>query len=66
MVAPDESVVLGCVYLDPSATHDVRVSLWVRRSAYQDGIDALLETAVREWVARRWPFEHVTFGKRDP
>jgi hypothetical protein len=65
VVAPDESEVLGCVYLNPSDSHDARVSLWVRRSAYEAGLDPLLEQAVREWVAMRWPFERVTFGERD-
>ena len=65
VVAPDESEVLGCVYLNPSETHDVRVSLWVRTSAYAAGLDPVLEDAVRAWVASRWPFERVTFGERD-
>jgi hypothetical protein len=66
VVAPDESQVLGCVYLNPSETHDARVTLWVRRSAFDAGLDPALEAAVREWVATAWPFERVTFGKRDP
>jgi hypothetical protein len=66
VVAPDESEVLGCVYLNPSETHEVHVKLWVRRSAWDDGLDPVLEAAVREWVATRWPFERVTFGDRDP
>ena len=65
VVAPDESEVLGCVYLDPSETHDARVKLWVRRSAFAAGLDPVLERAVREWVATRWPFERVTFAERD-
>ena len=65
VVAPDESEVLGCVYVNPSETHDARVKLWVRRSAFDDGLDPVLEHAVREWVATRWPFERVTFAERD-
>lgn len=65
VVAPDESQVLGCVYINPSDTHDARVSLWVRRSAFEAGLDPELEGAVREWVATTWPFERVTFGERD-
>jgi len=38
----------------------------VRQTAWDDGLDPVLEAAVREWVATRWPFERVTFGKRDP
>jgi hypothetical protein len=65
VVAPDESQVLGCVYVDPSETHDARVWLWVRKSAWDDGLDPVLEAAVREWIATRWAFERVTFGERD-
>ena len=65
VVAPDESEVLGCVYLYPSESHDVHVSLWVRRSAYEAGLDPLLEQAVRDWVATSWPFARVTFAARD-
>jgi hypothetical protein len=65
VVAPDESEVLGCVYLNPSETHDARISLWVRRSAFATGLDPMLEETVREWVATRWPFERVTYGERD-
>jgi hypothetical protein len=65
VVAPDESEVLGCVYLNPSETHDAEVRLWVTKSAWEDGLDPVLEAAVRDWVATRWPFERVAFGERD-
>ena len=65
VVAPDESQVLGCVYLYPSETHDAHVRLWVRRTAFEAGLDPLLEHAVRDWVATSWPFARVTFGERD-
>jgi hypothetical protein len=65
VVGPDESQVLGCVYLNPSETHDARVRLWVRRSAYEAGLDPVLEASVRDWVATAWPFARVTFAERD-
>ena len=64
VVAPDESQVLGCVYLNPSETHDVRVRMWVRRGAWAAGLDQLLEAAVREWVDREWPFQGVDWADR--
>ena len=64
VVDPDESVVLGCVYLEPSPTHDVKVWLWVRQSAWDEGLDPVLEATVREWVAADWPFTTVDWGKR--
>jgi hypothetical protein len=64
VVAPDESRVLGCVYLEPSQTHDARVWMWVRRSAWEDGLDPVLEAAVRDWVAREWPFGSIDWASR--
>jgi hypothetical protein len=65
VVAPDESEVLGCVYVNPSETHDALVKLWVRKSAWDAGLDPVLEHAVRDWIASCWPFERVTFAERD-
>jgi hypothetical protein len=64
VVAPDESQVLGCVYITPSATGDARVWMWVRRSAWEDGLDPVLERAVRDWIAREWPFSDVEWVDR--
>ena len=64
IVAPDESRVLGCAYIDPSDTHEARVWMWVRRDAYEDGLDPVVEAALREWLECDWPFERVDWGKR--
>src|SRR6266540_7129411 len=61
VVSPDESFCLGCVYLYPAADADVRVHMWVRRSAWEDGLDRVLEQAVRAWVEGVWPFETVMY-----
>src|SRR5205823_11596297 len=57
VVAPDESRVLGCAYVSPSETHDARVRMWVRRGAWEDGLDPLLEAALRDWLVRELPFQ---------
>jgi hypothetical protein len=64
IVAPDESRALGCAYIDPSDTHDARVWMWVRRDAYEDGLDPVVEAVLREWLEREWPFQRVDWGKR--
>ncbi len=64
VVAPDESRVLGCVYVNPSETHDARVTMWVRRSAWDEGLDPALEAIVREWIEQDWPFEKVDWASR--
>jgi hypothetical protein len=64
VVAPDESRVLGCVYIKPSETHHARVQMWVRRHAWEEGLDPLVEAALREWLERDWPFTTVDWGER--
>jgi hypothetical protein len=64
VVAPDESRVLGCAYIYPSETHDARVWMWVRRDAWEDGLDPLVEGALRDWLERDWPFANVDWGER--
>jgi hypothetical protein len=65
VVAPDESKILGCVYLYPADEADVEVRLWVRREAWDDGLDPLLEQAVRTWLAERWPFRSSVWHERE-
>jgi RimJ/RimL family protein N-acetyltransferase len=64
IVAPDESRVLGCAYINPSETHDASVRMWVRRDAWEDGLDSLVEAALRDWLEREWSFESVDWGAR--
>jgi hypothetical protein len=61
----DESKVLGCVYINPGiGGPDAAVFMWVRRSALEEGLDPLLEAAVREWMEEEWPFEWVVYPGR--
>jgi hypothetical protein len=65
VVTPDESRVLGCVYLyEGIGGPDAAVFLWVRSSEQEGGLDARLEAEVRDWVARDWPFEWVVYPGR--
>lgn len=64
VVVPDESAVLGCVYFYPSDEADVEVHMWVRREAWEEGLDPVLEDAVRRWVAEQWPFARVDWRER--
>jgi hypothetical protein len=64
VMSTDESVCLGCVYLYPGDGADARVHMWVRRSAWDDGLDPMLEAAVRAWIAEAWPFETVSYPGR--
>ncbi|HCM72936.1 MAG TPA: hypothetical protein PLS15_05075 [Fimbriimonadaceae bacterium] len=66
VVAPDESMVLGCVYLLPAskAGYDAEVFLWIRQSHLQSGMEDRLFDAVRQWVAADWPFKAVAYPGR--
>ena len=65
VVSPDEDRVLGCVYINKGRRGpDAAVFMWVRQSSYDDGLDPVLESAVREWVEREWPFEWVVYPGR--
>ena len=64
MLSPDESDCLGCVYLYPADDADARVHMWVRRSAWEDGLDPVLEGSARAWIAEAWPFETVSYPGR--
>jgi hypothetical protein len=65
VVAPDESRVLGCFYLYPDDEADARAHLWVRRDAWEDGLDPVLEAEVRAWIERDWPFTNVRWPGRE-
>jgi hypothetical protein len=62
VITPDESRVLGCVYVYPDEDADAQVRLWVRRDAFD--LDRVLEQAVRHWIEREWPFTRVSWPGR--
>ncbi|HEY0734652.1 MAG TPA: hypothetical protein VGD69_07075 [Herpetosiphonaceae bacterium] len=67
VVAPDESSCLGCLYINPPQGQpvDARVYMWVRQSAYDQGLDPILFRTVKDWIAERWPFTNVSYPGRD-
>ena len=67
VVDPKESRVLGCVYVDPTrkAGYDAEVYLWARADQLAGGLEKRLHAAVKEWLAREWPFRKVAFPGRD-
>jgi hypothetical protein len=67
VVTPSESMVIGCVYIDPTRKrgYDAEIYLWARQSELASGLESRLFSAVRDWVAREWPFQKVAFPGRD-
>jgi len=63
----DESQCLGCVYILPTLKEgfEAEVYMWVRKSAYNEGLDPVLYNAVRKWIAEKWPFKKVAYPGRD-
>lgn len=65
VLSPDESRVLGSVYINRGVKGpDAAVFMWVRKDAFDRGMDPALERAVRQWVDRAWPFEWVVYPGR--
>jgi hypothetical protein len=67
VMAPDESICLGCVYLNPTRKidHDVAITMWVRASELPGGLDRELFEAVKAWVASAWPFKRPAYPGRE-
>ena len=66
VMTPDESICLGCVYIDPTnkGDYDAQVTLWVRTSEYEKGFEPILFNAVKDWIQRDWPFNNVAYPGR--
>ena len=64
---PDETQCLGCVYINPCARpeFDAVVYLWVRASAFEDGLDPLLFDCIQKWIENDWPFSNVAYPGRE-
>jgi hypothetical protein len=67
VLTPDESRLLGCVYIDPPEKQgaDADVTFWLRGDADHDGLAGELEAFVRSWIADAWPFGTVRYPGRD-
>lgn len=66
VVSLDESRVLGCLYIHPTTKggHDAEISMWVRQSEADSGLDAHLYEAARIWIADEWPFAKPAYPGR--
>jgi hypothetical protein len=67
VLSPDESRLLGCVYVDPPEKQgaDAEVTFWVRVEEEGTGLEELLEQRIREWLAAEWPFERIRWPGRE-
>ena len=67
VVSPDETRVLGCLYIYPTRKrgHDVEITMWVRQSEAESGLDEHLYAKAREWIEQVWPFANPAYPGRD-
>ena len=63
----NEKTCLGCVYVYPSVKKgfDAEVYMWVRKSAFDKGLDKELYETVRNWIEKEWPFKKVAYPGRE-
>lgn len=63
----DESQCLGCVYIFQPRKEgfDTEVYMWVRKSANNEGLDPVLNEAVKKWISEKWPFKKVAYPGRE-
>ena len=66
VLEPDESRVLGCVYIYPSSKpgFDAEVYLWARQNQLSAGLEADLEDQVVSWLEAEWPFRNIALPGR--
>lgn len=63
---PQETKCLGCMYIFPPTKEgfDAEVYLWVRKSAFDKGLDPILFEKVEKWIVEKWPFKKVAYPGR--
>ena len=69
VMAPDESRLLGCVYVDPpdAPGTNAEVWYWARASELASGLEDDLGAFVARWLVEAWPFKVVNLnGQRTP
>ncbi len=67
MVDPDDTEVLGCVYInptDPADEHDAQAYMWVREEHHPQLTEALF-SEVDAWLKRDWPFTSVRYVRTE-
>ena len=66
IVRLDESQVLGCLYINPTTKgdYDASITMWVRASMLDKGLDTILFNSVKQWITKDWPFKKVAYPGR--
>jgi hypothetical protein len=66
VVSLDEAEVMGCVYIYPvrKPGYDAQITMWVRQSQVDEGLDEHLFATVESWIRDSWPFKNPAFPGR--
>ncbi len=66
VVSLDESEVLGCFYIYPTRKpgYDAEITMWVRQSRVEEGLDEHLFETVEPWIAGHWPLKNPAYPGR--
>jgi len=66
VVSLDEKQVLGCMYIYPTRKpgYDAEITMWVRQSQADTGLDEHLFETIENWIATRWPFKNPAYPGR--
>ena len=67
VVSLDENKVLGCIYINPTTKgdYDASITMWVRASEVDNGLDSILFHAIKQWILEDWPFQEVAYPGRE-
>ena len=67
VVSLDESEVLGCLYINPTikGDFDASITMWIRTSMLDKGLDDILFNSVKEWIEKDWPFKKIAYPGRE-
>jgi hypothetical protein len=67
VVRLDESEVIGCQYINPTKKggFEASITMWVRASVMDQGLDAILFQTVKTWIETDWPFIKVAYPGRE-
>lgn len=57
---------IGCLYIYPleDVPQGAQIFFWVRRSAYEEGLESIILNEIKKWLASIWPFERIVFPYR--
>jgi hypothetical protein len=64
VMSPDESRLLGCVYIDPPHVEgtDADLWFWARQSELANGLEDELGAFIVSWLQADWPFRSITLN----